>query len=222
MTMIRPEAFDFLSELAQNNNREWFQANKARHEQVRTNVIEFAQSLIIGISAFDKSVPADLDPKKCVMRIYRDIRFSNNKTPYKSSFGIGISAQGKNINGPGYYMHIHPAESFIAGGYWLPESAHLQSIRQEIDYNGAEFHSIIKERSFKEYFGEPDQAYKLKTKPKGYPSDHPDIDYLKLKSFTFTHVFDQQELKRTDAVKKTVRGFETLYPFMTYLRSALL
>jgi len=219
--MIRPGTFNFLSELAQNNNREWFQANKARHDEARDNVIEFVAALIAGISGFDKTVSPDLDPKSCVMRIYRDIRFSRNKTPYKNNFGAGISGQGKNFYGPGYYLHIHPEESFIAGGCWMPEAAHLQSIRQEIDYNGDEFHRIIDDPSFKKYFGSPDQEYKLRTKPKDYPADHPDIDYLKLKSFTFTHIVDQKELSSSDAVKNMIRGFEILHPFMVYLRNSL-
>ena len=219
--MIEPGTFDFLRDLARNNNREWFQDNKARHDDARNNVIEFVGQLIKGLSEIDKTISPDLDPKTCVMRIYRDIRFSLNKTPYKNNFGAGISQQGKSFNGPGYYLHIHPEESFIAGGCWMPEAEMLKSIRQEIDYNGSDFRNIVSQAAFKKYFGEPDQEYKLKTVPKGYSIDHPDIEYLKLKSFTFTHVLTQKELTRPDAAKTVISGFEKLYPFMVFLRNAI-
>ena len=219
--MIKPGTFDFLTDLAKNNNREWFQDNKARHDEARNNVLEFVGELINGLSKIDKTVSADLDPKTCVMRIYRDVRFSLNKTPYKNNFGAGISQQGKNFNGPGYYLHIHPEESFIAGGCWMPEADMLKSIRQEIDYSGSDFRDIVSTPDFKKYFGEPDQEYKLKTVPKGYSVDHPDIEYLKLKSFTFTHILEPKELTRPDAAKTVLNGFEKLHPFMVFLRNAI-
>jgi len=219
--MIKTGTFDFLKDLAKNNNREWFQENKARHDEARTNVLEFVGELIEGLAKIEKTVSADLDPKTCVMRIYRDVRFSLNKTPYKNNFGAGISQQGKNFNGPGYYLHIHPEESFIAGGCWMPEPDMLKSIRQEIDYSGSDFRNIVTDPVFKKYFGEPDQEYKLKTMPKGYSADHPDIEYLKLKSFTFTHKLDPKELTRPDAAKTVLNGFEKLHPFMIFLRNAI-
>lgn len=219
--MVKPATLVFLKDLAKNNNREWFQDNKARHDEARGNVLEFVGELIQGLSEIDKTVSADLDPKTCVMRIYRDVRFSLNKTPYKNNFGAGISRQGKNFNGPGYYLHIHPEESFIAGGCWMPEAGMLKSIRQEIDYTGSDFRDIITAADFKKYFGEPDQEYKLKTMPKGYSADHPDIDYLKLKSFTFTHSLDPKELMRPGAAKTVISGFEKLHPFMIFLRNAI-
>ncbi len=219
--MIKAGTLDFLKDLAQNNNREWFHENKARHDHARSNVLEFVGELIKGLSKIDKTVSVDLDPKTCVMRIYRDIRFSLNKTPYKNNFGAGISQQGKNFNGPGYYLHIHPEESFIAGGCWMPEAEMLKAIRQEIDYSGSDFREIINAPDFKSYFGQPDQDYKLKTMPKGYSVDHPDIEYLKLKSFTFTHSLDPKALTRPNAVKTVLDGFEKLHPFMIFLRNAI-
>ncbi len=219
--MIRHGTFDFLTDLAKNNNREWFQDNKTRHDEARANVLEFVGELIKGLSKIDNTVSADLDPKACVMRIYRDVRFSLNKTPYKNNFGAGISQQGKNFNGPGYYLHIHPEECFLAGGCWMPESDMLKSIRQEIDYTGSDFRDIVAAPAFKKYFGEPDQEYKLKTMPKGYSADHPDIEYLKLKSFTFTHALAPKELGVASAAKTVLGGFEKLHPFMVFLRNAI-
>ncbi len=219
--MIRSATFDFLKDLAENNNREWFQDNKARHDEARNNVLEFAGDIITGLSKIDPTVSPDLDPKNCVMRIYRDVRFSKNKTPYKNNFGAGISQQGKNFNGPGYYLHIHPEECFVAGGCWMPEAGMLKLIRQEIDYNGKDFREIICNPEFKKYFGEPDQEYKLKTMPKGYSPDHPEIEYLKLKSFTFTHILSPKKLSSSNAVQTVVDGFEKLHPFMCFLRNAI-
>lgn len=219
--MIKPSTFDFLTELAKNNNREWFQENKVWHDKSRENVLDFVGQIIEGLSKIDNTVSADLDPKSCVMRIYRDVRFSLNKTPYKTNFGAGISQKGKNFNGPGYYLHIHPEECFIAGGCWMPEPEMLKSIRQELDYSGSDFSEIVTAPDFKKYFGEPDQEYKLKTVPKGYTVDHPYIEYLKLKSFTFTHSINPKELSKPDAVNYVLEGFEKLLPFMIFLRTAI-
>ena len=106
--MINLATFDFLKDLAANNNRDWFQANKLRHDEARNNVLEFADKLIAKLSKIDPSLSSELDSKTCVMRIYRDVRFSKDKTPYKTNFGAGFSENGKNFKGAGYYLHIHP------------------------------------------------------------------------------------------------------------------
>jgi uncharacterized protein (TIGR02453 family) len=219
--MINSATFDFLEDLAANNNRDWFQANKLRHDEARNNVLEFAEKLIAKLSKIDPAVSSELDPKSCVMRIYRDVRFSKNKTPYKTNFGAGFSENGKNFKGAGYYLHIHPEQSFLAGGCWMPEGDMLKAIRQEIDYNGADFHEIIDDRAFKKYFDAPDSEYKLKTPPKGYQPDHQDIEYLKLKSFTFSHALTRKELSGSNAVEEVCNGFIRLYPFIAFLRNAV-
>lgn len=220
--MIRSATFDFLSDLAANNDREWFLANKLRHDEARKDVLEFTGEVITGLSQTDNTIPPDLDPKNCVMRIYRDVRFSLDKTPYKNNFGAGISRNGKSFNGPGYYLHIHPTDSFLAGGCWMPEGDLLRAIRQEIDYNGRELQELIEVPLFKNYFGSPDAEHTLKTVPKGYSADHPYIEYLKLKSFTFSHPLNSSELSGSNAIEEVVSGFARLYPFMTFLRNAIL
>jgi len=219
--MIKSETFNFLNDLAANNNRDWFLVNKGRHDDARINVLEFAGEVITGLSKFDHTIPSGLDPKDCVMRIYRDVRFSKEKTPYKNNFGAGFSQNGKKFNGPGYYLHIHPEGSFIAGGCWLPEADLLKAIRQEIDYNGSDFRAIIEDPSFIKYYGKPESEYKLKTCPKGYDSDHPEIEYLKLKSFTFSHMLSRAELTNSGAVEQVVNGFAKLNPFIAFLRNAI-
>src|ERR1700761_2099202 len=118
--MIRQSTFDFLKDLVENNNREWFTANKARYESARENVIDFTTEWLKQMHQIDPSIDETLDPKKCVMRIYRDIRFRKDKTPYKNNFGVSIPTNGTKLGRAEYYVQISPANSFIAGGYWMP------------------------------------------------------------------------------------------------------
>ena len=219
--MIRESTFKFLEELAGNNNREWFQYNKPRYDEARDNAIEFTRSVIQGLAAYDPSINSDLPAKDCVLRIYRDIRFSKDKTPYKTNIGIGISQNGKNFKGPGYYIHIQPGSSFITGGSWMPDTGSLKAIRQEIDYNSTDFKQIISHARFCEHFNDLDRVDVLKTSPKGYNPDHPDIHYLKLKSFTASHTVIDEVLSGSNAVSYTVDVLKTLYPFMNFLRNAV-
>lgn len=219
--MLHPETFQFLREVKQNNNRDWFIAHKPEFEKAKADVHQFAAALITGLSAIDPTIPSDLDPKICVMRIYRDVRFSKDKTPYKDNFAIAISAKGKNFDGPGYYLHIHPEGSFAAGGCWMPQPEDLKAIRQEIDYNGQEFGNILAHPSFKKYLGTLDNSQKLKTVPKGYLADHPDLEWLKLKSFIGSHDLKHTDLCKPDAARSVLAAFESLYPLMVFLRNAL-
>jgi uncharacterized protein (TIGR02453 family) len=219
--MITKQTFNFLGELARNNEREWFQANKSRYDAAKAEIHAFAAALIGQISGFDTEVPADLDPKSCVMRIYRDIRFSKDKTPYKNNFGIGISQKGKSFAGPGYYVHVQPGKSFIAGGCWEPLPEQLKAIRQEIDYNGADWHDVIGAPDFVSSFGAPDEESALKVMPRGYPSDHPDIRYLKLKNFTASRQLPDKDLIGEQGLRNVADHLENLYPFMLFLRSAI-
>lgn len=219
--MINSTTFKFLSDLASNNNRDWFLLNKERYEDARLNVLEFAEDVLFGISNFDPAIPSVLTPKDCVNRIYRDVRFSKDKTPYKNNFGIGFSPNGKKFIGPGYYLHLHPEDSFIGGGCWMPEAELLKAIRQEIDYNGGDFRKVVENPLFVNFFGNLDSEHKLKTCPKGYDLDHPEIDFLKFKSFTFSHKLTQKVLSSSSAVEKVIDGFAKLYPFIAFLRKAL-
>src|ERR1700748_718178 len=146
--MIQRHTFDFLKELVENNNREWFQANKDLYEAARANVIEFTDAWLKLMHKIDPSIDDNLDAKKCVMRIYRDIRFRKDKTPYKNNFGISIPTKGLKLGRTEYYLQIAPGNSFIAGGYWMPEAGHLKAIRQEIDYNAHELKNIVDDAAF--------------------------------------------------------------------------
>ena len=221
MTMIKPASLNFLKQIADNNDRDWFQSHKDEYNAAREDVLNFTSHLLVELAKIDALIPVDLVAKNCLMRIYRDVRFSKNKAPYKTNFGIGISANGKNFNGPGYYIHLQPKKSFIAAGYWMPEPNHLKAIRQEIDYNSADFHAIIDNVSFKECFGQLDQEDKLKTSPKGYLAEHADIEYLRLKSFLVTHDIQDEKLSNTDTIPYIMGVFEKACPLMIFLRNAI-
>ncbi|MES2111111.1 MAG: DUF2461 domain-containing protein [Bacteroidota bacterium] len=219
--MIQRHTYDFLKELVENNNREWFQANKERYEAARENVVDFTASLLKLVHKVDPGIDDALDPKKCVMRIYRDIRFSKDKTPYKNNFGVSIPTKGLKLGRAEYYLQIAPGNSFIAGGYWMPEAAHLKAIRQEIDYNAHELKNIIDDPAFKKLFGEFRNQEALKTVPKDYSADNENIDLLKLKSFIAFHRFKDDELMKKDAAETIAGICSKIQPLNVFLNNAL-
>lgn len=219
--MINESTFEFLEALAIHNDREWFQDNKFLYEAARANLIDFTTKIIQKVSDFDPLIQSDLDARDCVFRIYRDIRFSKDKTPYKTHLGIGISPQGKNFKGPGYYIHIQPGNTFITAGSWRPEPDKLKAIRQEIDYSSSDFHSILEAPDFVKLFGDMDREDFLKTVPKGYDAGHPDIQYLKLKSFTASHVVTRSIFTAGNSVEYTVNILRSLMPLIQFLRNAV-
>jgi len=220
--MIKKETLSFVEALINNNDRNWFQDHKGEYEVAKQNIEDFANIIITELRKTDISIPEELTAKKCVMRIYRDVRFSKDKSPYKNNFGIGISARGKGNDGAGYYVHIQPEKSFIAGGYWMPQGEHLKAIRQEIDYNTQDLLDIVENKDFKSYFDYLDENEKLKTVPKGYDSDNPHIEILKLKSFTITHHFTNNELQKKDSALAVADGLKKMYPLISFLNHAIL
>lgn len=219
--MIQQVTFDFLKDLVENNNREWFQVNKERYEAARQNVIDFAAKLLKQLHKVDPGVDEALDPKKCVMRIYRDIRFRKDKTPYKNNFGISFPTRGLKLGGAEYYIQIQPGNSFVAGGYWMPEAAHLKLIRQEIDYNGADLAKIIDNPEFVQLFGDFRKQEQLKTVPKGYDADNENIELLKLKSFVAFHQLKDGDMLKKDAVEHIALLCSKIHPLNVFLKNAL-
>ncbi len=218
--MIKPETFAFLTKVAQNNNREWFALHKEEYETARENVLEFVKVLIPEIAKIDPLISAESDPKKVLMRIYRDVRFSKNKDPYKTNFGMWFSAKSKGGNEPGYYLHFQPGNSFIAGGYWMPEAPHLKLIRQEIDYNIGDFLKIIKEKTFAKNF-QLNTDNTLKNAPKGYDPADPNIEYLKLKSFEVVKKLEDEAVFNSGIVEKLKNYYEIIHPLVAFLRNAI-
>lgn len=217
--MIDKLTFDFLKQLKKNNNKEWFDKNRDTYETVKKNFYYFINELIQSIAKFDPSVKS-LDPKHCVFRINRDIRFSNDKTPYKTHLSADISPGGKKISSAGYYIHIQPGASFLAGGVWQPPTPQLNAIRQEIDYNTPAFKKILNDKNFKKYFGTLSEEDKVKTTPKGYEKTHPEIEILKLKSFLVIHDFKEQEILSKHFLNECQDIFKAIYPLNKFLRTA--
>lgn len=218
--MIKTETLAFITDVAANNNREWFAENKERYEVAKADVLTFVDQLIPQLAASDPEFSIETQSKKCLMRIYRDVRFSKNKDPYKTNYGISFGVKGRGINEPGYYLHIQPGACFFAAGFWMPEAADLKKIREEIDYNTAEFLDIINEKSFKNTF-QLSEDDKLKKAPKGYEADHPQIELLKLKSFIATFPIKDEEFLKPGIVNKLKNAFEGVYPFIVFLRKAV-
>ena len=219
--MIYQESIDFLKDLAENNNREWFAANKERYDKARENVIDFTAKVLDSVRKIEAGMDENLDAKKCVMRIYRDIRFSKNKAPYKNNFGVSLPTSGLKGGGVEYYLHIQPGNSFIGGGYWMPEAPHLKAIRQEIDYNAADLKKIIDQKEFVKLFGDFRKQEQLKSVPKGYEPDNENIDLLKLKSFVAWHKLDDKDLTAAGAEKLVADVCSMIHPLNVFLNNAL-
>jgi uncharacterized protein (TIGR02453 family) len=220
--MLEPQTLRFLNQLKKNNNKPWFDAHRVQYDAARINFSNFIQLLIDGVQQSDTTITG-LTAKDCLFRINRDIRFSKDKTPYKNNFGASIKRDGRKSRFAGYYFHCSPGGSFIGGGLWMPESADLKKVRQEIDYNWDEFSSIIREKKFKKVYGD---LYKggdvsLTNLPKGYEKDNPAIDYLKLKSFIAETKLSDDELTKSTLHKKTVAAFEALQPLLNFINRSL-
>lgn len=211
---------DFLKELALNNSKEWMDDNKKRYQEAKQQVIELVSEVIHQMQDIDASLTG-IDPRKTLFRINRDIRFSNNKDPYKTNFGAFLVEGGRQSGNPGYYMHIMPSNNFIGGGIYQPSPETLQKVRQEIDYNGNEIRQIIEKKEFVKIYPKPFDEDKLKTAPRGYPKDHENLDLLQLKHYVFMRSVTDDELLSDNFIEKVVESFTALYPFNQFLQRAI-
>lgn len=211
------DIIDFLTELNENNNREWFAENKARFDACRKYFDGVATDLIAKISEFDADIKS-VQASECVFRIYRDIRFSHDKTPYKTHFGVYIASQGgrKSQRG-GYYLHLDPAGCFMAVGVWCPPPHILKALRQSVCDNIDELNEIRTEKAFAANFNSFYEEDKLKTVPKGFPKDFEEPELLKLKHYMVEHKLDDSILKSTDFVDKVVELCKAGYPLNRFL-----
>lgn len=213
------KVLDFLSELKKNNNREWFKANKQYYEEARSEFISMVENLIPALAVSNPLIN-NLAVKDTVFRIYRDIRFSKDKSPYKTAFGAYMAPGGRKSMLPGHYFHIEPGNNFLAGGSHNPQGERLKSIRSEIYYNSTEFKSIINADSFKKLFGEL-TGEKLVRPPIGFPKDFEDIELLKFKEFIVIHNINDFSVEKSDFLKLSVDIFEKMNPFIEFLNRAL-
>jgi uncharacterized protein (TIGR02453 family) len=183
----------FLSELNENNNREWFQEHKSAFQEAQNEMYSFLETVIPEIINIDPEVTG-IEPKQCLFRIYRDVRFSKDKRPYKTNFGASINRGGRKISAPGYYLHLEPGKSFIGGGIYMPPPPVLKAIRDEIYFNSMEFTAILEAPEFASKLQLMD-VDKLKLAPKGFPKDFEHIDLLKYKHYAVGFsVSDEQVL----------------------------
>ncbi len=211
----------FLKKLKINNNREWFDSNKTEYLASKEIFEEFVSELIKGINKFDKKVSLDLKPKDCTFRIYKDVRFSKDKTPYKNNMSASINPGGKKSNIPGYYFHLEPDACFLAGGVYMPMPDVLKAIRQEIDYNPLPLINVLKSASFKKEFNGLDEEDKLKNPPKGFNKDHAHSEILKNRHFIVSQKFENKVILKKEGLIKTLDSFKAMYPFLDYLRKAI-
>lgn len=220
--MLQPSTIKFLKELKKNNHREWFETNRKNYEEAKADFEGFVAKVLEQLSQSDETI-AHLKPKECVFRINRDVRFSKDKSPYKTNMAMYISKGGKKTSDAGYYFHCEPGAAFLAGGVWMPMAPELKKIRQEIDYNFDDFQGILSAKKFKQTFGDLDRSegFALTRPPKGYDDENPAIEYLKLKSFIASTKIAEDDLTSKDLVKKVVEHFKVMKPFVDFLNHGL-
>jgi len=216
---MKQDAIDFLKNLDKNNNREWFKENKNKYDNARGIVEDFINKLIPEINKIDPSIGMPT-AKECMFRIYRDIRFSKNKLPYKTNFGGFLTKGGRKSSFAGYYLHIEPGKSFLGGGVYMPPSEKLKLIRSEIYYNLEEFESIIAAKKFKAVFGQL-EGDKLVRPPQGFPADFAGIDLLKYKSYVVLHPITDDQLVAQDCLNYIAGVYNKMLPFNQFLNRAL-
>ncbi len=218
MTAIAPATLDFLRDLAANNDRDWFAANKPRYEAARENLASFSQDVIDGLRKTD--MLDTLDGKKSLFRIYRDTRFSKNKTPYKINLGGSYARTGKLLRG-GYYFSIQPGgETVIGGGFFGPERDDLLRVRREIERDAAPLRAIIGAPDFVRHFGTL-AGETLKTAPKGFDREHPAIDLLRYKNFYAVRTFTDREVTAKNFGKEALASLLAIRPFFDYMSEVL-
>lgn len=219
--MIQPSTLTFLRQLKKHNTRPWFDEHKDRYLEAKSDFESLTEQLIAGLGKTDLGIGA-LGLKDCVFRIYKDIRFSHDKTPYKTHFAAGFNKGGKKVHFPGYYFHLEPGGyTFCGGGIWHPDASELKKIRQEIDYNYDEFRSIVRDRKFVRLFGDLDPEGSLTRPPQGYTADNPAIEYLKMRNFIAGTGFPDEVLTNKALPQKILRTFLTMKPLIDFLSRAI-
>ncbi|MFV8370232.1 DUF2461 domain-containing protein [Flavobacterium sp. LB2R40] len=220
--MLSKDTLQFMEDLKANNNRDWFLENKKRYESFKQDYQQLVSALLDSMKPLDPSLEM-LEVKNCTFRINRDIRFSKDKTPYKSHLGIWLSSGAKGQNRSGYYIHLEKGGSFIAGGLYCPEADDLKKMRKEIAYFYDDLEVILNEKKFKEEFNDFDRNEKnmLKNPPRGYEKEHPAIELLKLKSFESSQKIDISSVSKKDFVAIISEKLIALKPLNDFINRAL-
>ncbi|HET9279516.1 MAG TPA: DUF2461 domain-containing protein [Flavitalea sp.] len=220
--MLQPSTLKFLKDLAKNNDRAWFEGHRTQYERAKEDFENFVQAVLDRHGKKDEDLK-ELTAKKCTFRINRDIRFSKDKSPYKTNMGASMNRGGKKSIFSGYYFHCEPGKSFVGGGLWMPMPPEMKRVRQEIDYCYDEFRQIISAKKFKSVYKElyAGEDVKLTKVPQGFEKDNPAAEYLKLKSWLAMKELTDEEMTSKDLLKKTAEAFETLQPMIKFLNRAL-
>ena len=213
MKNINPDIFTFYKDLDKNNNREWFESHKPRFKALESEVKDFNEIVKFGLEETD-----DIEKVK-MFRIYRDVRFSKNKTPYKTHFGVSFHRKKPNLRGS-YYMHLAPQNSFIASGFWNPNPMDLLRIRKDLEMDAQELRDVITDFTFKKVWGEL-QGDLVKTSPKGFNIDHPNIDLIRHKQFLFIKRFDDKSVLSSEFQKEVIKSFSAIRPFFDLMTNVL-
>lgn len=214
---MQSSTLQFLRTLEKNNNREWFNENKTTCQEAQQDVVSFVEKLIEEMVVFDEEI-GKADAKKSLFRIYRDTRFSKDKSPYKTNFGASLG-MGKGSQKAGYYLHIEPSKSFLAGGIYMPESSVLKEIRKEISAFGEEFLAIVEKDEFRNYFRGLSVEDKLKKVPQGFEKDDKMAEFLKLKHYIVTHPVSDEQLLNENAAKEFAKIYKSMKPLNDFLNA---
>ena len=220
--MIKTTTLNFLTQLRANNRKDWFDDHRQQYDGAKADVITLLTDVLAGLERIDPAIAeSQLAVKSCLFRINRDVRFSTDKSPYKSNFGAWFNSGGKKSSSAGYYVNIAPNHSFVAGGMYQLEPALLTTVRQEIDYNFAGFAEVLKAPTFKKRYGGLAMDESLVRPPKGYEADNPAIDYLKLKRFTASCELTSDDVASDNLSRVIVDACAGLLPLVTFLNRAL-
>jgi len=220
---MEKSTLQFLKNLNKNNNKPWFDAHRSAYEAAKADFAAFIQIVIDKQAKKDNTI-SHLKAKDCMFRINRDVRFSKDKSPYKTNFGASINKGGKKaMSSAGYYFHLEPGNSFVGGGLYQPMPDELRKMRQEIDYNFADFKKVIGSAKFKSIYKDLDKSKELSLSrvPKGYEPDNTAAEYLKLKSYITMIPVSDAELTSPDLVKKTIDAFGALLPLIQFINNTL-
>ena len=220
--MLQPSTIKFLKDLKKNNSKEWFDKNRKVYEAAKDDFASLVNNVINQFGKKDASI-ATLTAKDCMFRINRDVRFSKDKSPYKTNLGAAFTKGGKKAIVAGYYFHCEPGQAFVGGGLWMPDADVVKKVRQEIDYSFDEFSKIIKNKKFIAQYKnlEITDETSLTREPKGYEKNNPAIQFIKLKSWLAMSSLTDAELTDKNLTKKIVAAFEALQPLIEFLNRGI-
>jgi uncharacterized protein (TIGR02453 family) len=217
---IMKNILSFLEDLSRNNNRDWFQDNKKTYQASLETFRAFIGTILTGVSEIDPSI-GNLEAKDTIFRIYKDVRFSKDKTPYKTHFGGWMAKGGRKSTDAGYYFHLEPGNTFMAAGVWMPPKEQLALIRQEIMYNPSEFFKVINDPVISKGYERGGKEDMLKKGPVGFPKDFEYMEEIKYKHYIFSKNYENKDVNKSGFAEKVTQDYKGIYPLVDYLNHAM-